>query len=171
MKNNIDLLCCAYPFLYEKNNISDYEIATDSLASYVGFAKSFCNDENLKKDIERLIELIYHSNGSVRGRCAITNEDIEYLKNKYFFYRKEIESRVDKFCLPQGGNLAGALHIARSKGKYAIRKLFFVKENGNNVDNILFDFLNIVTNYLFALSLYANKIEKLDEIEFLTKSY
>lgn len=166
-----DLSCCAYPFLYEDSGLCDYEIATDSLAGMLGFAKSFAKEAQLTEDIEALIGLVYHANASARTMNTITQEDVDYILARVAHYKSEIQGMIQGFVLPQGGHLAGALHIARSKGKECIRKLFAVKQEGRNIAPILFDFLNIITNYIFILAVYANKIEKIEEVKFSSRNY
>ena len=68
-------------------------------------------------------------------------------------------------------SLASSLHIARCLGKEVVRKMYQVKTEGIIVEDVLFDFTNMISNYSLIAALYANKINNISEIEFISKSY
>jgi len=62
-----------YPFIYEDSSLCDYEIETDSLCSQIGLAIELLPVESTLRDpLRTLQELVYHQNGSLRGKQAIT---------------------------------------------------------------------------------------------------
>ncbi|MCU9807626.1 hypothetical protein LEQ06_05255 [Paraclostridium sp. AKS46] len=64
----------AYPFLYDKSDDlrCDYEIFTDEISSTIGLLRAFIVDENLKKELSEINELVYHMNASLRTFVSLT---------------------------------------------------------------------------------------------------
>ena len=58
-----------------------------------------------------------------------------------------------------------------TKFKYVVRLLYRHKQNGNEFDNILFNFFNLLSGYFFALAIKFNKDEGIAEKEFISKNY
>lgn len=156
---------CAYTFLYEDGSCCDYEVATDMLASYLGITSHYVKHID-SKDLIKLIELVYHGNGSIRGRCAIEESDYIFLRSLYDKYHIEMK----KFVLPFGTLGSSHLHYARSYTKAIIRIMNKVKKE-KEIEQILFDFFNLLSNTLFMMALYENSKENHDEREFISKSY
>ena len=76
---------CAYSFLSEDGSLCDYEIATDELASMTAVCAHHVKHIK-RKDIQELVTLIYHANGSIRGKCAIQKHEVMRLHAMYEFY-------------------------------------------------------------------------------------
>ena len=72
----MDQRCCAYSFLKETSRQCDYEVASDELASLIAQA---VHSVKHQPELLKLCELVYHANGSIRGRLAIRDEDFEWL--------------------------------------------------------------------------------------------
>ncbi len=160
-------LCC--PFLYEESKKVEFEILTDKLASQLGFCASLAKG-NFKNELIFITELVYHLNGSIRGKISIDGSHVSFLKARCEFY-EEYTKCDPKFVIPQGSSLASSLHIARCLGKEVVRKMYQVKTEGIIVEDVLFDFTNMISNYSLIAALYANKINNISEIEFISKSY
>lgn len=158
--------CCAYSFLSEEDHRCDYEIATDQLASFFSITKHYVKHIR-KEDMTRLIELIYHANGSIRGKCAIQQEEVQELNALYHEYFIEMK----QFVLPDGCIGASYLHKARADVKAVIRILYEIKREGYEIQPTLFDFMNLLSNTCFMMCLYENKHEHVDEQIFVSKSY
>ena len=71
MSRNIDEIC--YPYVYELSLKCDYEILTDSLCRQIGGILAELPDEfaEIREELETLQPLVYHLNGSIRGKCAL----------------------------------------------------------------------------------------------------
>ncbi len=158
--------CCAYSFLLEDSNMCDYEIATDELASLVSLARHHIKHIK-QEDLCTLIELIYHANGSIRGKCAIQSNEYDQLHQIY----KTYFIRMEHFVVPDGCIDASYLHILRSKTKAVIRLMTKIKKEGQTVPDTLWDFMNLLANTFFMMSLYENKEEHFEEKEFISRSY
>lgn len=61
--------------------------------------------------------MAYHVNGSVRGKLAVTEEDLAWLSARYDFYVSYVKVEIQSFVLPQGTEAATALHVCRSEAK------------------------------------------------------
>lgn len=158
-----------YPFLYEESKKVEFEILTDKLSSQLGLCASYAEGD-FKDELLYICELVYHLNGSVRGKQAIDELHVSYLKQRYAYY-EELTKDGTRFVVPQGSTLACNLHVARSMGKEVVRKLFQVKSEGITIEDTLFDFANMVSNYCFMAALYANKLAQVKEKEFISRSY
>lgn len=103
---------CAYSFLSEDGSLCDYEIATDELASMTAVCAHHVKHIK-RKDIQELVTLIYHANGSIRGKCAIQKHEVMRLHAMYEFYFV----RIEHFVLPVGSLGTAYLHVLRAKRK------------------------------------------------------
>lgn len=163
-----------YPFMREESCLVDYEIRTDSLTTRIGDCLAILRKEDVFAEIvgivERIQPLAYHANGSVRGRLAISEEDLAWLDGVYDDFVLRGGEAIKQFVLPQGHAGATALHICRSEAKKSCRALHKVSEE-RDVPNILFQFLGLLANVFFVLSVEANKRTGVGEIPFMSKSY
>ena len=164
----------SYPFMREKSCLVDYEILTDSLTTKIGDCISVTRKDNKYIEIVHILQkiqpLAYHANGSVRGRLAILDEDLKWVDEVYDEFVERAGEAIHQFVLPQGCDVATALHICRSEAKKSYRALHKVSEE-REVPEILFQFLGILANVFFVLSVEANKLAQMEEITFISKSY
>lgn len=166
-----DLRYLSYPYMKEKGSLVDFEIWTDSLATKMGLAASLTKEiPVLHQDLMRLLPLVYHLNGSVRGRLAIRAEDLDTLNGLYDFYVREVKERIATFVLPQGVTAACLLHECRSEAKKAVRILHKVAME-REVPAILFDFTHLLANLMFVMAVYVNKWCGVEEMPFISQSY
>lgn len=72
-----DMRYLCYPYMREAQATVDFEIESDALAVRIGQAASLVVTlEELRNDLLELVEMVYHLNGSVRGKMAISTADI-----------------------------------------------------------------------------------------------
>ncbi|WP_371025178.1 hypothetical protein LZ906_010480 [Paraclostridium ghonii] len=163
----------AYPFLYDKAEDlkCDYEIFTDEISSTIGLLRSFLKDESLKIELSKINEIVYHMNASLRTFVSVTGDELKWVESRTLLYQEEIKGIIDKFVLPQGGVCGSYAHIIRTKFKALVRLLHRYKENGNEVDELLFDFANLLSGYFFTLAIKLNKDEGTQETEFISRNY
>lgn len=163
-----------YPFMRESSCLVDYEIRTDSLTTRIGDCLSVLNKEERFKELGTILQkiqpLAYHINGSVRGRLAIEEADLKWLSDVYDDFVERGGEKVRQFVLPQGHEGATALHICRSEAKKSYRALHKVSEE-REVPEILFQFLGLLANVFFVLSVEANTLTDTEEVPFISKSY
>lgn len=168
-KKDLRFLC--YPYMRESSSLVDFEIRTDSLATQVGLAASLTEEIPIvHRDLMFLLPLIYHLNGSVRGRLAISEEDLTNVSKLYDLYVEEVKELIQTFVLPQGVTAACLLHTCRSEAKKAVRVLHKVSLE-KEVPPILFDFTHLLANLFFVMAVYVNKWNGVKEIPFISQSY
>ena len=163
----------AYPFLYDdpKDLKCDFEILTDEVSSMIGLLRGFVKDEALRDELEKVCEIVYHLNPTLRTFLSLNEEDLNWINERYMFYKNEYKDLVKKFVIPQGGVCACYAHVIRSKCKAVVRMIYRHKENGHEVPNLLFNFFNLLSGYFFSLAIKFNHDEGICEKEFISKNY
>ncbi|KWW16653.1 hypothetical protein AS888_23815 [Peribacillus simplex] len=168
-KKDLRFLC--YPYMRESASTVDFEIRTDSLTTRIGMAASLTKDvPDVHRDLMVLLPMAYHLNGSVRGKLAISDHDLDHLSSIYDRYVAEVKEQIQTFVLPQGSTAACALHACRSEAKKSVRALHKVSLE-REVPDILFDYAHLLANVLFVMAVYVNKRQGFEEIPFISKSY
>ncbi len=167
-----------YPFIFETGPSTDFEVQTDELCSAVGYALALLEQElagepallaELKPELHRVQALVYHLNGSVRGRLAVEEADLDWLKDRYDHHNGF--GAVSGFVLPTGSPAVMALHLCRSGAKKSIRQLVRCEEAGLTVHDRLLRLANLLTNYFFCLTVRVKQHFGQEEIPFTSKSY
>ena len=163
-----------YPFMYEESAKCDFEILTDELCRKVGgvISNFDCDLIHIKEELEYLQPLIYHLNGSIRGKLAIFQEDLDWLLKKTTDHNEMVKDAFSTFILPRGKNPVPALNSCSSMSKHIIRVMTKIqREEGIDVPEILSVFTNVLCNYFFILTVVINKSRDEEEIPFISKSY
>ncbi|AIY05493.1 hypothetical protein Plano_1528 [Planococcus sp. PAMC 21323] len=169
MKKDMRYLC--YPFMREAASTVDFEIRTDSLTTRIGEALSLTKDITVvQRDLQILQPKVYHLNGSVRGKIAIQEDDLNQLSNMYDYYVNCTKDKIGNFVLPQGTHAACVLHVCRSEAKKSVRALHIVSLE-RDVPEILFNYTHLLANVLFTMAVYINQYQGIEEIPFVSKSY
>jgi cob(I)alamin adenosyltransferase len=168
---SLDELC--YPFIYETSWLCDYEVATDELCSQIGFVLSVLPEgfDDLAEDLDRLQPLAFHLNGSIRGRLAVDESDIAWLRERLSHYKAETRDLAPGFVLPRGPAPVPQLHLARSSAKKAIRLMVRLEQEGVAVPEVLPRLANVMCNFFFVLTRVINQRLGVAEISFLSRSY
>lgn len=163
----------AYPFLsdLEKDLRCDFELATDRLASLCGYLRSLCREEEIILELEKITELIYHLNPSLRTFCSLEEKEMDFLIERTKALSKEVEHRFENFVLPQGSTRASTAHLIRVDAKSLVRLLYIFEERGGVVEEKIYDFANLLSNYFFYLSLKLNELDGVEEIHYESRNY
>lgn len=169
--HHLDELC--YPFIYETGWLCDFEVVTDELCGLIGAVLSILTEEmpDIAEDLAALQPLVFHINGSIRGRLAVEEHNIAWLHGRLKHYRHEVAGRIEGFVLPRGAMPVFMLHLARSAAKKAIRLMVRVEQGGIAVPPVLPRLCNLMCNFFFALCLVINHRRGLQEVPFISKSY
>lgn len=180
-KSNIDELC--YPYIYEDSLLCDYEILTDDLTRMVGWAindldvlrRLYTENTELKKledQLNWILPLCFHLNGSIRGKLAITEEDHQQLLDNYRNLKTITKKSISGFVLPGGVSPVGVLNKCSSMCKQAVRLMVKIhNEEQKEVAEILPKFANLLCNYFFTSTVLINQITGFKETPFISKSY
>ncbi|MGF1695533.1 ATP:cob(I)alamin adenosyltransferase [Vibrio lamellibrachiae] len=161
-----------YPFIYEDSPICDFEIISDELCSRIGLVLTLDLDDVSRDVLQRLQPNVYHLNGSVRGKLAITEDELEELYRDYDLLRSLLDGGFKGFVLPGGHKIAGELHLCRTNAKKVVRALVAIEHAGKKSPApILFRYANLIANVMYTLASYTNFITDTQEVEFVSKSY
>ena len=173
MKPGKDINELCYPFIYETSALCDFEVVTDELCGHIGAALSHLPEgmDDIAQDLDRLQPLAFHVNGSIRGRLAVTEGDLQWLNQRLSCYQDEVRDRIAGFVLPRGTAPVSQLHLARSAAKKAIRCMVRIEQEGKTIPMELPRMCNLMCNFCFTLTLVINKRRGLDEAPFISKSY
>ncbi len=168
---NIKELC--YPFIYDHDLKCDYEIHVDELCCQVGMVLAYLPEEfdDVLADLNHLHPLIYHLNGSVRGKNGIFEEDIAWMTERYDHYNALTQGRINRFVLPQGPMPVPALHMCRTQAKKTVRYLVKLDEAGEAVEPTLPRFANLLANFFFVLTVYLKMRMNVEEKEYISINY
>ena len=132
-------------------------------------------DPDLEEDLCKINELMYHINPSLRTKVMVTGEELAWLFQKGQALKTAQEEARPRsglnFFIPQGCTQASYSHVIRSKCKTLVRLLSRYKQQGNVVDDILFDFINLYSGYFYYLALWFNKIHGVKERVFTSRAY
>ncbi|WP_341304516.1 hypothetical protein [Pseudomonas sp. TMP25] len=171
LSKNFDEVC--YPFIQETSALCDFEVITDELCGIIGAALAYLPHDmpDIAADLEQLQPLAFHVNGSIRGRLAIDEHDIEWLQSRLTHYQLEAGELLKDFVLPRGQAPVVQLHQARSAAKKAIRAMVRVDQEGKTVALVLPRLCNMMCNLFFTLCLVINKRRNISETVFISKSY
>jgi ATP:cob(I)alamin adenosyltransferase len=174
----------AYTFLYEDaaDLKCDFEILSDEISSMIGLLRSLLDETDkkadpiLEEDLCKINELMYHINPSLRTKTMVTAEELEWLHQKTNLLQKDVSELLPKgkdfvFFIPQGCTQAAYSHVIRNKCKSLVRLLSRYQQQGNTVDEILFDFINLYSGYFHFLALWFNKNHKIEERIFISRVY
>jgi cob(I)alamin adenosyltransferase len=172
ISKNIDEVC--YPFIYEKSLKCDYEILTDELCRQIGGVLATMPEAfpEIVAELEVLQPMIYHLNGSIRGKCALTEDDLVWLRDCYVKHKQASADSIAGFVLPRGASPIPQLNSASSNAKKAIRLMVRLHdEEGVEIPDVLHRFCNVLCNYLFTLTIVINRARGEAEVPFDSESY
>lgn len=175
LKKSKDIRELCYPFIYESSPLCDHEIITDELCSILGnVIYEIEGDERFGDIYDFLCELqpkIFHLNGSIRGKQAIFEEQVQWLLGYFDRYQDEIKGQLKGFVLPRGGNVVQLIHSCRSLCKKDVRAMVAVDAAGISVPDELHRFANILCNLFFRLTVVINRRMGIVEPLYISKSY
>lgn len=163
----------AYPFLSDKASDvrCDFEIYTDKVASMTGLLSAECLEPEIRDELIQIEELIYHSNPTLRTKLTLTEDEVLWLKNRVDDWQAKVKGRCQQFVLPRGSRRAGLAHVLRAEAKGLVRLLYRYQEQGNSVDPLLIDFMNLLSGYFFVLALQLNALDGIEEIPYISRNY
>jgi len=159
----------AYPFLADQADDlrCDFEVLTDQISAATGLLAAWCPE--YQQELLRVDELVYHANASLRTFCSLSEAEVLWLKERIDQLAAGVN--VKGFVLPAGSKRGCLAHVLRTLAKQLVRLLYRHAEQGHAVDDILFDFANLLSGYYFHLALALNQAEGVAEIPFVSRNY
>lgn len=161
----------AYPFLADspEDLRCDFELLTDEISSLTGLLAACVEDTELKKELLHVDELVYHANPTLRTKLTVTQEEVQWLKERTQDMQREEDVR--HFVLPQGCLAGSIAHVLRVKAKELVRLLYRHAHQGREAEPLLFDFCNLLSGYYFSMALKLNRRSGAHEIAFVSRNY
>lgn len=154
-----------FPDICYKSKICDLSNEIDILSSFTGQAVSRCQDEDMKEDLLKILNLIYKLMGKLRDNGDFLSEDrmiMEEIKNRYEKKGREVRKHI--FILPQGSFLASTLHICRAFSK-KISRMYYKAEKEITFDTCeILPFIDMLSDTYYNMTLCANHREGIEEI-------
>jgi len=138
----------------------------DELNSYIGLVRTL----HPIKEIDTLLEKIQRELFIVGAQLAavstqqseqITTREIEFMEQQIDKFEKQI-GELKSFILPGGSLVAAHIQVARTICRRAERRLVTLNI-GEPIDSKLLIYINRLSDFLFTLARYANKVEGRDE--------
>jgi len=150
--------------LYDGSRVSKNDILIDLLGDIDELNSSIGNIIEIKLVFVDNIQIWLFDLGTL-----IANPKKIYHFDKDLIYTKELESEIDRMTasLPKLNNFIlpiGSINICRAVCRRVERKLVYVKDLYEHIDNNSIIFINRLSDYLFTLSRYANYISNKNEI-------
>lgn len=151
-----------------KNSVTINLIGTlDELNSSIGVAMSFVPSAELRTELQQIQSTIFLIGSLVAAaRAKSVQIDEKFLEKRIDFYDSKL-SPLQNFILPGGAKSAAFIHHARSVCRRAERQFIQYKESTDRIElesekNIQ-KYLNRLSDYLFNLARYLNRIEGIGE--------
>mgnify|MGYP001343883043 CR=1 FL=1 len=152
----------------KKNNVRVEAYGeVDELNTFIGLIRSF----NYNKYIEGILKPIQKDLFVIGSNLAsqkavnisdkvlyISPKDVTRLENKINAIENKL-SPTKHFILPSGGNVGSLMHVARAVCRRAERRVVSLSSKEELNSNCLI-YLNRLSDLLFVLSRYSNKLEK-----------
>jgi len=146
----------------------EFGILIDELASTTGLLRACIPEDDLREELGFICALFYHISPSLRSGLTATEDDFTRLEQ--FFRKLEAERRCSApFVLPMGVEGAALSHILRVKCKAVLRLLYKHQGLGNSVEDLLFDFINLLSGCFFHLAFALNKRASVEEVPFVSR--
>ncbi|MDR2518089.1 MAG: ATP--cob(I)alamin adenosyltransferase [Spirochaetaceae bacterium] len=176
----------AYSFLYDDaaDLRCDFELLTDEIASMTGLLRSLLSRQDAaalpeaRSDLERVNRLVYHLNPSLRAGVGVTPEELAWLHRKTMSLQEAAQDHIPRtlegeptFLIPQGCTPAALSHVLRCKCKTLARLVSRHQQGGHEVDELVFDFANLLSGYFYSLALALNKSRGEKEQLFISRAY
>lgn len=126
--------------------------ACDELSSYLMEVRCLVEDNNLKKEIEKIVSNLSKMMGEVAGgRSKVEESDLEELLEVVKEYQIN-QGIITKFVLPGQNLISARIHITRCVARRA--ELAYAKVyDEHKGSEIIFEYLNKLSTLLYAVAL------------------
>ncbi|MFN7181231.1 MAG: cob(I)yrinic acid a,c-diamide adenosyltransferase [Planctomycetota bacterium] len=141
----------------------------DELNSCIGVCRSICNNEEVNSILRTLQEHLFlfgaelaHPNPP-EDYPKIENYHLKYIEDMCERFNQQL-SPLKEFVLPTGTNFSALLHLARTVSRRAERSITHLNEK-EHLRPVILKYINRVSDLLFILARYVNKLEGKPEEE------
>jgi cob(I)alamin adenosyltransferase len=147
----------------------------DEANSIIGVAVSFLpeKDIEIKEELERIQHELFDCGGDLSMKegaekqypFKVKEEMVTFLEEKIDQYMKEAPE-LERFILPGGTQAAAQLHVARTIVRRAERRVVSLSRK-QAINNAVRQYLNRLSDYLFALSRVVNHRAGQKDVEYI----
>lgn len=162
----------------KSNNRIDAYGTIDELNAFIGLALTEIKSEKINSVLERIQNQLFVVGSDLATPITERNEKLKITRTPDE-YSKQLEKDIDffndqldelrNFILPGGSKGAAYLHICRTIARRAERKVVALNEQVKIGDNIII-FLNRLSDLLFVLSRFENKVSNIPDTIWNPKS-
>jgi len=142
----------------------------DELNSALGLAKSFIEDEEIKRTIHKIQRKLFNTAGQLATPDwesfpeRIEEKDVEELEKKIDYYLDKMnKEQKSMFIIPGSSRGSGALHTARTICRRAERRIITLARD-EDISPVLLKYVNRLSDLIYALARFSES--KLDYVEF-----
>ena len=159
-----------------KGNLRIHAYGTvDELNSYIGLLRDLSTDELGNTEFLRIQDRLFtlgarlatESEKAKERLPAITPQDVEYLEKAIDAMEQSLDP-ITSFVLPGGHPTVSYCHISRCVCRRAERICVELSEN-DTVEEIIIQYLNRLSDYLFVRSRFFTKTLKVQETLWLSE--
>lgn len=157
-----------------KDNIRIEAYGTvDELNSFIGLAITETKSDEVKQTLIKIQNQLFNLGSDLAtpdeidskniSIPRITQEDYKYIEQQIDFFSEKLDE-LKYFILPGGTKSSAILHIARTICRRAERRVVALNNTVKINSNIII-FLNRISDLLFVLARYENKISGINDIK------
>jgi len=147
----------------------------DELNSVLGVAACYVKDKKISEVIHYLQNDLFNLGADLATPYDVKNDYIGRVSSKDVDVLEKWIDQLDidlpeltNFILPGGSPAASYLHLARNVCRRAERLTVSLSRE-ENIGPTILTYLNRLSDLLFVLARYANKVEKSDEVKWTRK--
>ncbi len=145
----------------------------DELNSVLGIVRAVSKNDEISEIVKEIQNLLFTLGAdlatpleSENARIKrISKEDVENIERLIDKIDEKLEP-LRSFILPGGTLVASFLHLARAVCRRAERRIVYLSKK-EKINSQIIPFINRLSDLLFMLARYANKIEKVDDIKWI----
>jgi cob(I)alamin adenosyltransferase len=150
--------------LYKNNIRIEAYGNVDELNSFIGLLKDYCENESIQATLLFIQDRLF-TIGSILAAAGeehnfkipvIINQDITQLESEIDKMNEELPP-MRSFILPGGNKVASYAHVCRTICRRAERSCVELSQN-EIVPDLIVQYLNRLSDYLFILSRFISKI-------------
>lgn len=143
----------------------------DELNSVLGIVRAVSKNDYISEIVKEIQNLLFTLGADLATPLDAENVRIKRISkedvNRLEWLIDQIDTKLKplrSFVLPGGTLVASFLHLARTVCRRAERRLVYLSKK-EKINAQIIPFVNRLSDLLFVLSRYANKIENVDDIE------
>lgn len=144
--------------------VVEVEGTTDELNSFIGFARSMVEWDDIREDLAAIQNDIFTLGEDILAdgkKRTITDERVKWLEERVFKYREEI-GKIRLFVVPGGSRESSVLHVARTVSR-RLERAIVVSSETKKISPAVMSYANRLSSLLFMHALAANKRKGIQE--------